>query len=164
MKFLDRFAKSPHSGMLAIDLDRSMAQLSGVDWGKIPTDADTQLRARHVFYRTPLKELSHVGFIRLLNIGCDTKYLVPAALYKLRLELDHGELLCSILKADDFDWKMQPDCIQEVRSLVDALDNSIGEITSDILRLSKSEELWRQYAIFERYLAISISQGAPPCP
>jgi hypothetical protein len=41
-----------------IDTSKSLAELTGVDWGLAPADAGTLVRERHEIRRTPIRKLT----------------------------------------------------------------------------------------------------------
>ena len=63
-----------------IDSSKSLAELTGVDWGLPPLGANTLVRERHELRRKPLGQLSPDQVRQLLDMGCEPEVLVPVAL------------------------------------------------------------------------------------
>src|SRR3954453_6880900 len=55
----------------SIDTAKSLAELTGVDWGVAPAAVGTVVRERHEMHRTPVRDLPHTAIVRFLHIGCD---------------------------------------------------------------------------------------------
>jgi len=136
-----------------IDTSKSLAELTGIDWGAAPPEAGTLVRERHEIRRTPISDLPHAAVVRFLGMGSDADILVPVALERLQNDPDAG-LLCAVLRADHFGWRSQPEFVAAVRDRVDAVLSEIGQITSDLERLQYQAPVWRFYAKFERGLSV----------
>lgn len=138
---------------LTIDTSKSLAELTGVDWGVAPADAGTLVRERHEIRRTPIRELPNAAIVRFLDMGSDANILVPVALDRLRDDPDAIALLCAVLHADHFDWRSQAELVGVVRDRFYSVTSEIGQITSDLERLQYEAAVWRCYAEFERGLS-----------
>jgi hypothetical protein len=143
-----------------IDTSKSLADLTGVDWGAAPVEAGTLVRERHEIRRTPLRALPHAAIVRFLDMGSDADILVPVALNRLREDSEAVGLLCSVLRAEHFDWRRYPELVVRVREGVDAALNHIAQITDDLERLQNEAAIWRFYALFERGLSIVEPAGS----
>jgi hypothetical protein len=119
-----------------MDTSKSLAELSGTDWGPAPPAASELIRERHNYRRTPIRDLTEHGLIRLLNLGFDNDFLVPAAVRRLKDEPDSIKLLCAVLRADTFDWRATPPLVEEVREAVGAALSEVGQTTDDLDRLA----------------------------
>jgi hypothetical protein len=144
-----------------IDTSKSLAELTGVDWGAAPEGVATLVRERHEIRRTPLRELPEEAIVRFLDMGCDAPILVPVALERLQADSEQVGLLCAVLRAEHFDWRGHPDLIAIVRDRVDTVLNQISQITEDLERLHYEAAVWRFCALFERGLSVA-ELGAPP--
>lgn len=136
-----------------IDKSKSLAELTGIDWGVAPDDAGTLVRERHEIRRTPVGDLPDAAIVRFLDMGSDTDILVPVALDRLRGKPDAVDLLCAVLRAEHFGWRSHAELVAEVRERVYAIINEIEQITSDLERLQHGAAVWRFYAEFERGLS-----------
>jgi len=133
----------------AIDTSKSLAQLTGVDWGPAPADARELVRERHEVRRTPIRELPDTTIVRFLQMGSDADILVQVALERLNKNPDAVDLLCAILGTEHLDWRNQPELVMKVRHRVYAVTSEISQITSDLERLHNEAVVWRHYAEFE---------------
>jgi len=136
-----------------MDASKSLAELSGTDWGQAPAAASTLIRERHEFRRTPISQLTRPAFVRLLDIGGDYAILIPLALERLCREPEATDLLCAVLRADTFEWRHHPEFVHRVRDAVSATLNDIGQTTDDLERLSLEAAVYRFYSRFERNLS-----------
>lgn len=137
-----------------IDVSKSLAELTGIDWGAAPAGAGTLVRERHHIRRTPIRELPDAAIVRFLDMGSDVDILVPVALERLREHPDAVGLLCGVLRAEHFGWRSRPKFVTAVRDRVYAVASEIGQITSDLERLQYEAAVWRLYAEFERGLSL----------
>ncbi len=138
----------------SIDISKSLAELTGVDWGAAPAEAGTLVRERHEIRRTPIRALPHAAIVRFLDMGSDSDILVPVALDRLREDSEAVGLLCAVLRAELFDWRRHPELVVRAREAVDAALNQIAQITNGLERLQYEAAVWRFYALFERGLSI----------
>ncbi len=136
-----------------MDVSQSLAELSGIDWGPAPATASELIRERHDFRRTPLKDLTDAGLVRLLDLGDET-LLVPFALERLRERPEAIGVLCAVLAAEGFPWRERPDDVAAVRAAADAALNDIGTITDDLERLAHEAMVYRSLVRFERRLSM----------
>ena len=136
-----------------IDKSKSLAELTGVDWGVAPDGAGSLVRERHERRRTPIADLPDAAIVRFLDMGSDADILVPVALARLRGNPDSVDLLCSVLRAEHFGWGNHVELVAEVRERVYAVINEIEQITNDLERLQHGAAVWRFYAEFERGLS-----------
>jgi len=137
-----------------IDTSKSLAELTGVDWGVAPAEAGTLVRERHEIRRTSIRDLPHTAIVRFLDMGSDADILVPVALERLRDDPDAVGLLCAVLRAEHFDWRSQPELVAAVRDRVYTVTSEVGQITSDLERLQYEAAVWRLYAEYERGLSV----------
>lgn len=142
------------SANATIDTSKSLAELTGIDWGLAPAEAGTLVRERHEIRRTPIRELPHAAIVRFLDNGSDVDILVPVALQRLCDTPDVVGLLCAVLRAEHFDWRSKPELVAAVRDRVYAATSEIGQISSDLERLQCEAAVWRFYAMFERGLSV----------
>jgi hypothetical protein len=136
-----------------IDTSKSLAELTGIDWGSAPAEAGTLVRERHQLRRTPIHDLPHDAIVRFLDMGSDADILIPVALDRLRADPDAVGLLCAVLRAEDFGWRERPELVVALRDRVYTVTSEIGQITNDIERLQYEAAVWRFYALFERSLS-----------
>jgi hypothetical protein len=137
-----------------IDTSKSLAELTGIDWGVAPAEVGTLVRERHEIRRTPIRDLPHAAIVRFLDMGSDADILVPVALERLRGDPDAVGLLCAVLRAEYFPWRSQPELVAAVRDRVYTVTSEIGQITSNLERLQYEAAVWRFYAEFERGLSV----------
>jgi hypothetical protein len=138
---------------IPIDTSKSLAELTGIDWGAAPAEVGTLVRERHELRRTPLRDWSHAAVVRFLDMGSDAEVLVPIALDRLREDREAVGLLCAVLRADQFDWRNQPELVAVVRDRVYEVTADLQQINDDLERLANQAEVWRLYAEFERGLS-----------
>ncbi len=136
-----------------MDTSKSLAELTGTDWGPPPPAASSLIQERHVFRRTPLKNLTDNALMRLLDIGCEYEFLIPLALQRLTITPEAIGLLCSVLAVESFDWRLQPQLVECVRDRVSAALNDTAQINDDWERLSSDATIYRFYSGFERRLS-----------
>jgi len=167
-----------------VDDTKSLAQLTGVDWGIAPEGAGSLIRARHEFRRTPLKSLTLPALRRLLSLDFqdDCNHLVPYCLSLIArppagvVELSHHcNLLVGVLRNEAYPWLRRPELVRKARSLVEkacyALYQSSGEAeqTSDSLEYYRvllpntqmQASLYEALAFFEQRLS-RVEPCAPP--
>jgi hypothetical protein len=135
-----------------IDTSKSLAELTGVDWGLPPSGASTLVRERHEMRRKPLGQLSPDQIRRLLDMGCEPEVLVPIALKRSDVA-ESVALLSAVLRVRNYDWRSRPDELRLVRDQVYHADNLLGQIEGDLDVLAIRVSLWRLYAEFERDLS-----------
>ena len=131
---------------------KSLADLTGIDWGPPPPGASVLVKERHELRRKPIRELSVEEIRRLLDMGCEAEILVPVAVERS----DVGEsvaLLCAILRVRNYDWRGHADELRLVRDQVYHADNLLGQIEGDLDTLAIRVSIWRLYAEFERNLS-----------
>lgn len=136
-----------------IDLSKSPAELTGIDWGPPPPKVGTLIRERHEIRRTPLRDVSDAAIVRFLEMNSDMEILVPVALERLRNNSDAIGLLCALLRSTDFKWREQPGLVAQMRDRVENVISEIGQITDDMERISHQAGVWMFYALFERHLS-----------
>jgi hypothetical protein len=135
-----------------MDASKSLAELTGADWGPAPVTATTLIRERHDYRRMPLSTLPDAGRIRLLALG-DEDVLVPLALERLRQRPEALALLCAVLAAEGFPWRESRDRVAEIRAAVGATLNDIAQTTDDFDRMQQELMVYRSLAEFERHLS-----------
>lgn len=136
-----------------IDTSKSLAQLTGIDWGEPPAGVGTLMRERHEIRRTPIRDLPNKAIVRFLDMGTGAAILIPVALDRLREDPDAIGLLCAVLRADHFDWRVHSQLVGEVRDLVYVVTQGIGEIADGLVRLEYESAVWMFYSQFERRLS-----------
>jgi hypothetical protein len=141
------------SASTTIDISKSLAELTGVDWGVAPAAVGTVVRERHEIRRTPIRDLPHTAIVRFLDMGTDVEILVPVALDRLREDSEAIGLLCAVLRAEHFDWRGHPELVGAVRDHVYTVTQGIGEIADSLVRLEYESAVWMFYAQFERGLS-----------
>ena len=137
-----------------MDTSKSLAQLTGNDWGVAPAHVGTLIRERHEIRRTPIRDSPHAAIVRFLDMGSDADVRVPVALDRLRNDPDAVGLLYAVLRAKHFAWHSHFGMVAVLRDRVYRVTSEIGQITSDIERLQYEAAVWRLYAEFERGLSV----------
>ena len=137
----------------AIDTSKSLAELTGIDWGPAPAEAPILIRERHKIRRTPICRLPDDAIVRFLDMGIDAEVLVPIALERLLQDSEAVGLLCAVLRADFYDWRSHPDDVASLRERVNQAANEISQNTDDLERLQYEAAVWKFYAEFERRLS-----------
>lgn len=138
----------------SIDTSKSLAELTGVDWGAAPAESGTLVRERHEIRRTPIRDLPDEAIVRFLDMGSDAEILVPVALERLHRDSEAVGLLYAVLRADIYDWRGHPDDVAILRERFATAMNQISQITDDFERLQHEAAVWRFYAEFERDLSV----------
>jgi hypothetical protein len=133
------------------DTSKSLAELSGVDWGPPPAGASELARERHELRRRPIRDLSTEELRRFLDMGCDATLLVPIALERSDVS-ESLALLCALLRVRDYDWRGHAEVLEAVRHQVYRADNLLSQIEGDLDTLATQVAIWRLYAEFERDL------------
>lgn len=134
-----------------MDLSKSLAELSGVDWGPPPYGARELVRERHELRRKPIQDWSDEQLQRFLDMGCDATVLVPIALERSDVS-ESVLLLRALLRVRDYDWEARAVELEAVRQQVYAADNYLNQIEGDLDALATRVAIWRLYAEFEREL------------
>jgi hypothetical protein len=104
------------------DLDKSLQELEQSDFGE-PTYDSHLVTTVHRLRRVPLREFSVEDLRIMIGQSIGLLYLVPLALERLRnaplAEGDFypGDLLKSLLTADQMFWREQPESRDEVREI-----------------------------------------------
>ena|SRR2546426_3418525 len=146
---------------ITIDTSKSIAELSGVDWGPPPAAASILVQERHELRRRPITRLSHAELIRFLDMDFagDSEVLIPVALERLHHDpvadggAGEGELLCAVLRHRGFPWRTRPEFVQAVRELKDSALNEIAQTTDDYERVRAEHDVYRCYSMFEYELS-----------
>lgn len=141
--------------MTEIDSSKSLAELTGVDWGVAPAGVGSLIQERHELRRTPIRDLSDKLIARLLDIGCDHELLVRIALDRLKRDSEAICLLCAVLRVLEFHWRAHPKLLGNVRDAVHVVVNQLGEMNDELEKLRYEVAIWRLYAEFECNLAMS---------
>ena len=137
-----------------IDTAKSLAELSGVDWGQPPVGASELVRERHELRRRPIRDLSVEQLRRFMDMGCDADLLVPIALARSDVA-ESVALLCALLRVRDYDWRGHTTELEAVRQQVYHADNLLAQIEGDLDTLATRVAIWRLYAEFERDLSVA---------
>ncbi len=143
----------------AIDFKKSLAELSGVDWGPPPVNGGSLMQQRHILRRRPLVEWSHGELIAFLGIGTDHELLIPLLMERLRADPEASDgtgssgLLRTMLSLRDY-WRRAPlSEIEEIRELAKSALGGIFEITDDWDRLKEERDLYCSLWEFEVFLS-----------
>ena len=111
------------------DETKSLAQLTGIDWGTAPEGAGSLVRDRHEFRRTPLGSLSIPALKRPLSLDFqdDCVYLIPYSLQRISgpppADADglsqYCNLLLGVLLNERYNWLQRPELVGRARRLVE---------------------------------------------
>jgi hypothetical protein len=111
------------------DATKSLAQLTGIDWGAAPDSAGSLVRDRHEYRQTPLGSLSIPALRRLLSLDFqdDCAYLIPYSLQRISrpppADADgfshYCNLLLGVLLNERYDWLQRPELVGQARRLVE---------------------------------------------
>lgn len=114
------------------DQTKSLAQLTGIDWGPAPEAVGSLVRDRYEFRRTPLGTLSLPALRRLLSLDFqqDCAYLIPYSLQVLQKIADASptdaeglsqfcSLLLTVLRNEGYGWLQRPELVRQTRRLVE---------------------------------------------
>jgi len=148
---------STADGCPRVDTRKTLAELTGVDWGSPPDDDRVAIVERHVARRKRLADWTTRELVRFLCIGGDEHILVPFAIERLGDDpiaasgSRPGELLSAVLESDGFDWAAHPACVHRLRDIVDHALNLIGQCEE--VALAAGWHVYRSWAIFERRLS-----------
>jgi hypothetical protein len=150
--------------MVTLDGRKSLAQLTGVDWGEAPENVSSVIRERHEFRQTPIKELSIPGLQRLVTLDFqnDSEILIPHCVRRLPVTpptdveslSQHLSLLLVVLRnettgrvflPDDkrFDWQQHPELVRKVRKMVEKGSALLDEISDEAEQTDDSLEYYR---------------------
>ncbi|MDB6174096.1 MAG: hypothetical protein JWL59_3407 [Chthoniobacteraceae bacterium] len=167
------------------DVTKSLAQLTGVDWGMAPEKASSLVRDRHEFRQTPMGSLSIPALTRLLALDFqgDCDYLIPHSLDRLALFpledakaiSQHCILLLGVLRNEHYNWMQMPELVRQARRLVEKAcytlycDSDEAEQTSDSLEYYKvllpntqmESSLYEALVRFEQRLS-KVESGTAP--
>lgn len=134
-----------------IDASKSLAELTGVDWGPPPQQASSLVQERYVWHRMPLAALPAQALIRFIKCGIDTKIVLPFAISCVEANQDQLDLLHAILGEDDFPWGRNPDLLQRVRRCIDQAISDLNQWdgTPEILQ-EANHELYLLYRVWMR--------------
>jgi hypothetical protein len=146
---------------VTIDTSKSLAELSGIDWGPPPAAASILVQERHEIRLRPIARLTHAELIRFLDMGFagDSQILIPVALERLHHDpvadggAGEGELLCVVMRHRGFPWRTHPEFVRAVRALKDAALNEIAQTTDDYERVRAERDVYKCYAGFEYELS-----------
>jgi hypothetical protein len=133
--------------------EKSLAQLTGVDWGKPPENVSSLVRERHEFRQTPLDLLSIPGLQRLLAIDFqnDSEILVPYCVRRLFITpvadiqslSQHLSLLLFVMRSERFEWLQCPDSVRKVRKIVESWSRALSEDSDDAEQTDDSLDYYR---------------------
>jgi hypothetical protein len=149
---------STADGCPRVDTRKTLAELTGVDWGPPPPEDRVAIVERHVTRRKRLADWTTRELVRFLCIiGGDDHILVPVAIERLGDDpiaasgSRPGELLSAVLESDGFGWTAHPECVRRVRDIV---GRALGLIAEDEENaLAAGWHVYRSWAIFERRLS-----------
>ncbi len=134
-----------------IDKSKSLAEITGIDWGEPPESASFRLKERYECRRCQLKALNLYGLNLLLELEFenDADVLVPYALNRVggsftNNDLDGLAVFIQVMKTQKFNWKENTSEVKKVRALsknwMNVLDVQLSEAecTSDSLAFYKA--------------------------
>lgn len=149
---------------MRIDKTKSVAEISGKDWGPPPPTSTFRSRQRYEARRQALKDLTYrsIGLLLTIDFETDAEILIPYALSRLGDSFSKNDhkgllLLTTILKNTSYEWTSSPEDVAKARSAcknwLNTLDNelSIAESTSDQLEYYRKgfDILWLQNHLLE---------------
>ncbi|HTH46000.1 MAG TPA: hypothetical protein VMB21_00685 [Candidatus Limnocylindria bacterium] len=134
---------------MEIDVTKTLAEITGIDWGPPPDGASSLIQERHSLRRLPIAQLSNPGIVRFLDMGCDHKFLIPIALARLKLDPEAVGLLCAVLRTVDFDWRSHPEWAVKLRELAGQVLNGVAQIDDDLERAATDAAIYRFWTHFE---------------
>lgn len=147
--------------LITIDQSKSLAELTGIDWGPPPAAASILVQERHEIRRRSIALLSNAELIRFLDLGCvgDSEVLIPVAMERLRHNpvadggAGEGELLCAVLRHRGFPWRNHPEFVRVVRDLKESALNEIAQTTDAYERVRSERDVYKCCAGFEYELS-----------
>lgn len=117
------------------DLDRSLQELEGVDWGE-PDYPSSLVIECHRLHRTALRDFEVKDIQRMIGQQMCLPYLVPLALRKLHErphaegDLYEGALLNAVLSIEAAFWKARPDLAADILKLLNNLSYRLNQMAS----------------------------------
>jgi hypothetical protein len=140
-----------------IDQTKSLAELTGVDWGPAPEGVSTSVRTRHEWHRLPLHELPDAALLRFVQSGIDLAITIPLAIDRLQKDRELFGLLNAVLKEDEFPWEANPSLVNHLRNCVfgslDELDEWDGSEEIASTAMSNRSAVCEAWAMFELRLS-----------
>jgi hypothetical protein len=124
------FAASTMTPATTSHASKSLAELSGVDWGPPPRGASLLVQERHALRRKPIRDLYTEDLRRLLDIGCEEGFLVPVALERSKVG-ENVALLCALLRVRSYGWRSHAEQLQKLRDPVYHADNLFAQVEND---------------------------------
>jgi hypothetical protein len=145
-----------------VDPTRTLAQLTGVDWGPPPPGASLAVRTRYEVRAKPLERWTHGELIEFIRAGADERLVVAAAIARLEVnptasgtgsEAGTGALLCHVLESTAIDWANHPECVRRMRQIVGDAENQMFQIDDPWAQKTALLNLYRSHGIFEMRLS-----------
>jgi hypothetical protein len=142
-----------------VDATKTLAELTGFDWGPPQPDARMAVQERHEIRSKRLSDWTDHELIKFLCMGVDEQFLIPLALARLKTNPvasgceREGEMLSAVLECDRFDWKANHRCVRCIREVATAALNEIGQDNDELRALTAGWHLYRSLSIFERRLS-----------
>jgi hypothetical protein len=131
---------------------KSLAQLTGIDWGTAPESVGSLARDRHELRQTPLGGLSIPALKRLLSLDFqdDCNYLIPYSLQRLAVPPADAEglshycnLLLAVLLNQRYDWLQRPELVRQARQLVERACYALYRLSDEAEQTSDIMEYYR---------------------
>lgn len=140
-----------------IDLNKSLAELTGIDWGEAPIAAGTLVKERHTWHRMPVGLLPDCALGRFLDSGIDADFVVPLAIQRLEGDRKKFGLLIALLGELEFQWLNNPDQVRRLRNCVGKSLSELGEWDGSpevgLEALQWGSAITRKWALFELNLS-----------
>lgn len=117
------------------DLNRSLQELEGVDWGEPTYDSSLVIEC-HRLHRLPLKEFEAEHLRRMIGQNMCLPYLMPLALRELHErphasgDLYEGALLNAVLSVEAAFWQARPDLASDLLTLINGLSDQLSQMAS----------------------------------
>lgn len=138
------------------DSRKSLAELTGVDWGPPAEDCTFLMRERLEWHRIPLNTVSVEGLVRYMKSGLDMPFIIREGIRRLEINPDNPQLLYGVLEAN-FPWAEFPELVHRIRKCVStaACDYEDLEGSREIIEEANAVllPLYRLWAVFELNLS-----------
>jgi len=116
---------------MELDQTKSLAELTGVDWGPPPENVSTSVTSRHLWHRQPLKELPDAAVLRFVRSAIDLEFVIPLAVERLERNPELFGVLVSVLKANTYPWELQPLLVNRLRECVSSALSDLNHWDGD---------------------------------
>lgn len=135
------------------DSTKSLAELTGVDWGPAPENVSTSVRSRHEWHRQPLNELPDAAVLRFVRSAIDLEFVIPLAIQRLERNCELFGILVSVLSVEAYPWNERPQLVNRIRECVERALSELGEWDGDEKICAEANaqcaEICRSWAYFE---------------